>query len=168
MSIEFRYKTTAPELWCLTENLENLARFLVRRAQVKGPYELLGRMNVGSGAWREYEKRRLEKLKDAAEKEKYENGTFLPTCRGHPAPLEHPRNYHPKVHREPPASRVAHHKRSRHKLAFSKLTTRRASDQRTSEAGEGGTYRGTDGSKAGECDARPVSVCGYVWRAHGA
>jgi hypothetical protein len=77
MSIEFRYKTTAPELWYLTENLENLARFLVRRAQVKGPYELLGRMNVGSGAWREYEKRRLEKLRDAAEKEKYENGMLL-------------------------------------------------------------------------------------------
>jgi hypothetical protein len=77
MSIEFRYKTTAPELWCLTENLENLARFMVRRAQVKGPYELLGRMNVGSGAWRECEKRRLEKLRDAAEKEKYENGMLL-------------------------------------------------------------------------------------------
>jgi hypothetical protein len=80
-------------------------------------------MNVGSGAWREYEKRRLEKLKDAAEKEKYENGTFLSTYRRHPAPLEPPRNYHPKVHREPPASRVAYHKRSRHKYENGMLLT---------------------------------------------
>jgi hypothetical protein len=74
MAIEFRYKNSEPELKFLTENLQNLARFLVRRAQLKGPYELLGRMNIGSGAWQEHEKRRLERLKKAAEKEKYDNG----------------------------------------------------------------------------------------------
>jgi hypothetical protein len=74
MAIEFRYKNSEPELKFLTENLQNLARFLVRRAQLKGPYELLGRMNIGSGAWQEHEKRRLERLRKAAEKERYDNG----------------------------------------------------------------------------------------------
>jgi hypothetical protein len=73
MAIEFRHKNTAPELKCLTENLDNLARFLIRRAQVKGPYELLGRMNIGSGAWQEHEKGRLERLREAAEKERLDN-----------------------------------------------------------------------------------------------
>jgi hypothetical protein len=76
MAIEFRYRSTVPELKCLTEDLDNLARFLIRRAQVKGPYELLGRMNIGSGAWQEHEKGRLEKLKQAAEKEKFDNSTL--------------------------------------------------------------------------------------------
>lgn len=31
----------------VTENLEPLAKFLIRRAQLKGPYELLGHMNMG-------------------------------------------------------------------------------------------------------------------------
>jgi hypothetical protein len=73
MAIEFRYKNTAPELKCLTENLDNLARFLIRRAQVKGPYELLGRMNIGSGAWQEHENGRLERLREAVEKERLDN-----------------------------------------------------------------------------------------------
>jgi hypothetical protein len=55
-------------------------------------------MNVGSGAWQKYEKDRLKKLKDAAEKERYENGMFLPTYRRHPAHLEPSRNSHPKAH----------------------------------------------------------------------
>jgi hypothetical protein len=51
----------------VTENLEPLARFLIRRAQLKGPYELLGRMNIASGAWKEYEFERLDKLREASE-----------------------------------------------------------------------------------------------------
>jgi hypothetical protein len=66
-----------PDLIMVTESLENLAKFLIRRAQVKGPYELLGRMNVASGAWQEYEAGRLERLKVAAEDEKKRNGMFV-------------------------------------------------------------------------------------------
>ena len=70
MAIEFRRKDLAPDLSIVTEGLEPLAKFLIRRAQLKGTYELLGRMNIGSGAWREYEADRLDKLKQAAEHER--------------------------------------------------------------------------------------------------
>jgi hypothetical protein len=69
-AIQFRYKNLAPDLSVVTDNMESLAKFLLRHAQLKGSYELLGRMNVASGAWREYEAWRLECLRLAAEKEK--------------------------------------------------------------------------------------------------
>jgi hypothetical protein len=74
LAIEFRYKNLAPELNIVIESLEPLARFLIRRAQLKGPYELLGRMNIASGAWQEHEAGRLKRLREAAENEKNENG----------------------------------------------------------------------------------------------
>jgi hypothetical protein len=57
----------------VTDNPEALARYLIRRAQVKGTYELGSRMNIASGALCEYEAARLERLRQAAEKE--EQGT---------------------------------------------------------------------------------------------
>jgi hypothetical protein len=42
---------------------------------VKGPYDLQGRTNVASGAWREYEKSKLEKMSHAVEDE--DKGKFL-------------------------------------------------------------------------------------------
>jgi hypothetical protein len=51
----------------VTDSLEPLAKYLIRRAQIKGTYELLGRMDVASAAWRENEDVRLKKLKQAAE-----------------------------------------------------------------------------------------------------
>jgi len=60
----------------VTDNLEPLAKFLIRRAQLKGSYELLGLMNIASGAWREYEDLKLKKLKEAAEIE--QEGKLVP------------------------------------------------------------------------------------------
>ncbi|KAH3987474.1 hypothetical protein HBH70_008670 [Parastagonospora nodorum] len=76
-AIQFRHKNLAPDLSIATENLETLATFLLRRAQLTGPYELLGRMNVASGAWREYEEGRLEGLRLVAEEEKKVNLTVV-------------------------------------------------------------------------------------------
>lgn len=47
----------------ITEDPETLAKLLIRRAQVHGPYELLGRVNVASYRWRQYEEERLERAK---------------------------------------------------------------------------------------------------------
>jgi len=74
-AIQFRYMDLAPDLSLATENLGTLAAYMLRRAQLKGPFELLGRMNVASGAWRENEKVRLETLRLAAEQE--EKGMYL-------------------------------------------------------------------------------------------
>jgi hypothetical protein len=74
LAIEFRHKNLAPDSIILMQNLESLAKFLIRRAQLKGPYELLSRMNIGSGAWREYESARIEKLREAAEVERKGEG----------------------------------------------------------------------------------------------
>lgn len=62
MAIMHRHKNLAPDLIMVVENLEPLAKYLIRRAQLKGPYELLGRSDVGSGAWVEYEWDRLSNL----------------------------------------------------------------------------------------------------------
>lgn len=69
-AIQFRHMNLAPDLSPATENLGTLAAFLLRRVQLKGPFELLGRMNVASGAWRENEEGRLEGLRLAAKQEK--------------------------------------------------------------------------------------------------
>jgi hypothetical protein len=74
-AVQFRYKDFASDLYFITESLDVLARYLIRRAQVKGPYELTGRMNIASGALREYEAANLERLRQAAEME--EQGTSI-------------------------------------------------------------------------------------------
>lgn len=62
MAIMHRHRNLAPDLVMVVENLEPLAKYLIRRAQLKGPYELLGRSDVGSGAWVEYEWDRLSNI----------------------------------------------------------------------------------------------------------
>lgn len=46
----------------VVDNLEPLAKYLIRRAQLKGPYDLLGRTDIASGAWVEHERQRLADL----------------------------------------------------------------------------------------------------------
>jgi hypothetical protein len=58
-----------PDLDFFTENMKTMAKYLIRRAQLKGPYELLGRVNVASDAWRKYEEERLECVRIAKVKE---------------------------------------------------------------------------------------------------
>jgi hypothetical protein len=65
LAIDRRDLDYAPDLALVTEHLEPLAKFLIRRAQLKGPYTLLGRMNIGSGAWREYQAKRLDDQRGA-------------------------------------------------------------------------------------------------------
>jgi hypothetical protein len=72
-AIKSRHKNLAPDLDFITENLETLAKFFIRRAQVHGPYELLGRVNIASYRWRKYEEERLELMR--AEGKKEEQGT---------------------------------------------------------------------------------------------
>ena len=57
MAIMHRHKKLAPDIEMIVDHLEPLARYLIRRAQLKGPYELLGRSDIGSGAWMEHERR---------------------------------------------------------------------------------------------------------------
>ncbi|KAF2124518.1 hypothetical protein P153DRAFT_411588 [Dothidotthia symphoricarpi CBS 119687] len=59
MAILHRYKDLAPDLILVTANLEPLAKFLIRRAQLKGPFKLLERSHVASDAWVEYEEKRI-------------------------------------------------------------------------------------------------------------
>jgi hypothetical protein len=68
-AIEFPYDDLAPDLSVLTNSMEPLARYLIRRAQLKGPYELLGRKKIASVAWRENEARRLRDLGRAVKDE---------------------------------------------------------------------------------------------------
>ena len=72
MAIMHRHKNLAPDLEVVVGNLEPLAKYLIRRAQLKGPYELLGRSDIGSGAWVEHERRRLSNLE--LEPEEADNG----------------------------------------------------------------------------------------------
>ncbi|KAJ4985149.1 hypothetical protein SVAN01_09376 [Stagonosporopsis vannaccii] len=62
MAIMHRHKNLAPDLEMVVDHLEPLAKYLIRRAQLKGPYELLERQDVGSAAWMMYEQQRLKKL----------------------------------------------------------------------------------------------------------
>ncbi|KAF1831288.1 hypothetical protein BDW02DRAFT_632982 [Decorospora gaudefroyi] len=67
-AIENRLKGLPNACNVLTDNVEPLARFLIRRAQLKGPYELLDRGCGPSDAWERYEQERLARV--AAEKVK--------------------------------------------------------------------------------------------------
>lgn len=62
MAIMHKHRNPAPELEMLVDNLEPLAKYLIRRAQLKGPYGLLGRSDIGSGAWIEYQRQQPCKL----------------------------------------------------------------------------------------------------------
>ncbi|KAF1352792.1 hypothetical protein EJ07DRAFT_159019 [Lizonia empirigonia] len=62
MAIMHRYKNLEPDLEMVVDNIAPLARYLIRRAQLKGPYELLERTDIGSGAWVLYEQQRLERI----------------------------------------------------------------------------------------------------------
>jgi len=48
-------------IWII-DDIDALATLLIRHAQSKGPYELLSRVGIASGAWRKYERRRLEAM----------------------------------------------------------------------------------------------------------
>lgn len=61
-AIERRHQGLPAELNGLTDNLQPLARFLIRRAQLKGPYELLHRNAQPSEAWKKYESVRLMQI----------------------------------------------------------------------------------------------------------
>ncbi|KAI4636313.1 hypothetical protein J4E83_001267 [Alternaria metachromatica] len=61
-AIERRHQSLPAELNGLTDNLQPLARFLIRRAQLKGPYELLHRNAQPSEAWKKYESVRLMQI----------------------------------------------------------------------------------------------------------
>jgi hypothetical protein len=62
LAIEHRLKGQPAERNGITDNLEPLAKFLIRRAQLKGPYELLGRDPQPSEEWKQYETRRRASL----------------------------------------------------------------------------------------------------------
>ncbi|CAN9205536.1 unnamed protein product [Alternaria alternata] len=61
-AIERRHQDLPAELNDFTENLECLALFLIRRAQEKGPYRLLGRDIPPSDAWKKYESERITQV----------------------------------------------------------------------------------------------------------
>ncbi|KAI4952784.1 hypothetical protein J4E91_003258 [Alternaria rosae] len=61
-AIERRHRGLPAELNGLTDNLQPLARFLIRRAQLKGPYDLLHRDAQPSEAWMKYESVRLMQI----------------------------------------------------------------------------------------------------------
>jgi lipoate-protein ligase B len=62
MAIMHRRKNLTTELEMMVDNLESLAKNLIRRVQLKGPYELLERTDVASGAWVEHEWQKLASL----------------------------------------------------------------------------------------------------------
>lgn len=62
MAIMHRHKDLAPDLIMVVDNLEPCAKYLIRRAQLKGPFELLERSDVGSSAWMQHEEQRLSHL----------------------------------------------------------------------------------------------------------
>jgi hypothetical protein len=88
MAIMHRHKNLAPDLTLVVDNLEPCAKFLIRRAQLKGPFELLERTDIGSSAWIEHEWQRLSNL--MVERKEAEGGILsaisskdcrLTTCR---------------------------------------------------------------------------------------
>lgn len=76
MAIMNRHKNFAPDLSLVVDNLEHCAKYLIRRAQLKGPFELLGRTDVGSSAWVEHEWQRLTNAPE--EREEIGHGTSIP------------------------------------------------------------------------------------------
>lgn len=101
MAIMHRHKNLAPDLDMVVNNLEPLAKFLIRRAQIKGPYELLGRSDIGSDAWVEHEEERLSGI--LVELEKARDGMYdaywqvsepnSPSVRAHPTCATTKRTY---------------------------------------------------------------------------
>ena len=73
MAIMHRFGNLTPELEMVVDNLEPLAKYLIRQVQLKGPYELLERTDVANGVWVGYERQRLANL--ALERENTNNGT---------------------------------------------------------------------------------------------
>lgn len=53
MSVIHRHLGHDPEIAPFTEGIMPLTRYLVRRAMIRGPFELLGRDWVGSKEWME-------------------------------------------------------------------------------------------------------------------
>ncbi|RYN90925.1 hypothetical protein AA0119_g10943 [Alternaria tenuissima] len=82
-AIERRHQDLPTELNDFTENLDCLALFLIRRAQEKGPYRLLGRDIPPSDAWKKYESERIAQV--AAKNVKVPTYS-VPTDTGPPAP----------------------------------------------------------------------------------
>lgn len=62
MALMHRHENLAPDLTMVLDNLEPCAKYLIRRAQLKGPYELLGRTDIGSDTWMRFERHRLSNL----------------------------------------------------------------------------------------------------------
>jgi hypothetical protein len=60
MAIMHRHKHSAPDLDSIVHHLEPLAGYLIRRAHLKGPFELLERTDIGSAAWVQHERSRLQ------------------------------------------------------------------------------------------------------------
>lgn len=69
LAVEHRHLNLDPTLDEVTDDLQVLAKFLIRRQQLIGPYGLSARTNLGSGAWREYRAQELERLRLASETE---------------------------------------------------------------------------------------------------
>lgn len=59
MAIMHRHKKLTPDLTMVIDNLEPCAKYLIRRAQLKGPFELLEKSDVASSAWIRHEEKRL-------------------------------------------------------------------------------------------------------------
>lgn len=74
MATMHRQNNLGPDLSMVVDNLEPLAKYLIRRAQLKGPYELLGRADIGSRAWVAHEAYRLSNL--TVEPENARSGMF--------------------------------------------------------------------------------------------
>ncbi|KAF3045357.1 hypothetical protein E8E11_008368 [Didymella keratinophila] len=79
MAFMHRHKALAPDLARVVDNLEPCAKYLIRRALLKGPFELLERTDVGSGAWIEHEGQRLSNL--VVEGGEAGDGTLRPPLR---------------------------------------------------------------------------------------
>lgn len=68
VAIDHPHMDFAPDLEFITSNMQQISTVLIRRAEVKGPYELCSRsVNIASDAWRKYEDKRLENIAVAAE-----------------------------------------------------------------------------------------------------
>jgi hypothetical protein len=76
MALMHRNQDLAPDLTMVVDNLESCAKYLIRRAQVKGPFKLLERTDVGRSAWMESERQRLNNL--TAERKEAGNGMSIP------------------------------------------------------------------------------------------
>jgi hypothetical protein len=60
LAVEHRHLNLAPDLATFTENLEACAYVMLWRQQCVGAFQLFGRMNLASGAMREYQRTRMD------------------------------------------------------------------------------------------------------------